>query len=258
MARREPRTEKVCLVTGATGGIGAAIAHRLAADGATVITTGRDRERGTALADHLRRSNAHTEFLAADLRDDDAITGLARHIADHYGRLDALILNAGVITFGNTCELATADFDDMIAVNVRAPWMCARTFAPILADGATVVVTASVSSFTHFPGEGVYCMTKAALIPLVHALVLEWAPRRIRVNALCPGIVAEHGMSHDALAASADPAAEQDRNDALTPLRRAASLQEIAAGAAYLCSDDSSFMTGQSLVIDGGLTIPRV
>jgi NAD(P)-dependent dehydrogenase (short-subunit alcohol dehydrogenase family) len=82
----------------------------------------------------------------------------------------------------------------MMAVNVRAPWMCARTLGPLLADGATVIVTASVSSFVQFPREGVYCMTKAALIPMVRDLALEFADRGIRVNALCPGIVAEQGM----------------------------------------------------------------
>ena len=101
-------------------------------------------------------------------------------------------------------------------------------------------------------------MSKAAVIPMVHALALEWAGRGIRVNALCPGIVADRGMSHDAVTASDDPAAELERNNAMTPLRRPASLEEIAAAAAYLASTESAFMTGQSLILDGGLTIPRV
>lgn len=249
---------KVAVITGASGGIGHAIASRFADEGATLVLAGHQRDDGEALATELRATGADAEFVCGDLRNDRAVDELAERVRTRHGQIDALVLNAGIIAFGATCDISRAEFDDMIAINVRAPWMCVRAMHDLLTDGAAVVATASVSSFVVFPGEGVYCMTKAAVIQLVRALALELAHRRIRVNALCPGIVAEAGMSHNALMASADPVAEQAHNDELTPLGRSASLAEIAEGAAYLASDDSSFMTGSSLVIDGGLTIPRV
>jgi NAD(P)-dependent dehydrogenase (short-subunit alcohol dehydrogenase family) len=251
-------TDKIAVITGATGGLGSAIAHRFAAEDATVVLTGRHPGKGARLTRTLRQAGGRAEFIAADLRRDEDIIDLVGAVCREYARVDALVLNAGVISFGDTCAISPNDFDDMIAVNVRAPWMLARTFEPLLTENASVIVTASVSSFTHFPGEGVYCMSKAAVIPMVHALALEWAGRGIRVNALCPGVVADRGMSHDAVTASDDPAAEQERNNAMTPLRRPASLEEIAAAAAYLASTESAFMTGQSLILDGGLAIPRV
>lgn len=258
MANAERLTGKIALITGATGGIGSAIAHRFANEGAKVVLTGRNADQGARLVRALQAHGGEADFVAADLRNDGDIESLGHYVRHRHGRVDSLVLNAGVITFGPTCDITPAEFDEMMAVNVRAPWMCARTFAPLLSDGAAVIITASVSSFTHFSGEGVYCMTKAALIPMAHALALEWAARGIRVNALCPGVVADAGMSHDAVVANADPAAEADRNNALTPLHRPAALDEIATGALYLASSDSSCMTGQHLILDGGLTVPRV
>lgn len=251
-------TGAVVVITGATGGIGRALAHRFAAEGATLVLTGRDTTAGDALAAELRRGGRSAEFLTADLRDDDHVRRLAEDVRHLHGRIDSLILNAGAITFGSTCEMDVADFDEMMAVNVRAPWLCVRALHNLLTDGATIVVTASVSSYVLFPGEGVYCMSKAALIPLVHVLALELAPRGIRVNALSPGIVGEAGISHQALTISSDPVAEQRRNDGMTPLGRTATMTEIADGAVFLAGRHSSFMTGQNLVLDGGLTIPRV
>jgi len=249
---------KIAVVTGATGGIGGAIARRFGAEGATLVLAGRNRQRGRELTDFLHSRGTQCDFWEGDLAVDQDIDTLTDTVRRLHGRVDTLVLNAGTIAFGAICDITTDEFDDMMRINVRAPWLCVRTMLPLLSDGATIVVTASVSSFTIFPGEGVYCMTKAALIPMVQALAIELGNRNIRVNALCPGVVAEAGMSHDAFAASPDPAGEQAHSNALTPLGRPATLDEIADGAIYLASDSSSFMTGSSITLDGGITIPRV
>jgi NAD(P)-dependent dehydrogenase (short-subunit alcohol dehydrogenase family) len=146
----------------------------------------------------------------------------------------------------------------MMDVNVRAPWLCVRALNSVLADRASIVATSSVSASTHFPGETVYCMSKAALTPFAHGLAVELGERGIRVNALCRGVIGGEGMSQDAINASSDPHTELAANIANTPLRRLGSLEEIADATVFLASDRSAFITGTNLVIDGGLTIPRI
>jgi NAD(P)-dependent dehydrogenase (short-subunit alcohol dehydrogenase family) len=249
---------KVALITGATSGIGKATARRFAAEGATLLLTGRDRNRARSLLAELEEAGTAAQFVLGDLGQDAAIDELAAVARDRYGRVDALVLNAGVITVAPLTDITTAQYDEMMNVNVRAPWLCVKAMHALLPAGGTITVTASVSSFTIFPGEGAYCMGKAAVIHMVRALAVELGARRIRVNALCPGIVAVEGMSQRLAESSADPAAELAHGDDETPLGRAATLEEIATGALFLASKQSSFMTGSSLVLDGGLTIPRV
>jgi NAD(P)-dependent dehydrogenase (short-subunit alcohol dehydrogenase family) len=248
---------KVAVITGATGGIGQALARRFAAEGASLLLTGRNAQACRRLTEELRASGTVCHSSVGDLCDMSYIDGLADLVREEFGRVDVLMLNAGAISFAPTCEMTPAEFDEMMAINVRAPWLCVRALHTLLADGASIVATASVSSHVVFPGEGGYCMSKAAVIQLVRSLAVELAPR-VRVNALCPGIVGEAGMSFDSAMKSSSPQSELERNDSLTPLGRAAALEEIASAALYLASSDSSFITGQSLTVDGGVTIPRV
>lgn len=248
---------KAAVITGATGGIGRALARKFAAEGASLLLAGRDTEKCQLLVAELRDAGATCHSIAGDIREESYVNSIAARAETEFGRLDVLMLNAGVISFAPTCEMTTAAFDDMMDVNVRAPWLCVRAMHPLLTTGSSVVATASVSSHVVFPNEAGYCMSKAAVIQMVRSLALELAPR-VRVNALCPGIVADAGMSFEAMISSESPEDEVARNDSLTPLARAATLDEIALAAIYLVSDDSSFITGQSLTVDGGLTIPRV
>jgi NAD(P)-dependent dehydrogenase (short-subunit alcohol dehydrogenase family) len=249
---------KVAVITGATGGIGAAIARRFAREGTSLVLAGRSRDRADALAAELRAADATVDVVIGDIRTDACVDALTDLVSREYGRIDVLVLNAGAITFAPTCDITPEQYDEMMAVNVRAPWMCVRGMHSLLADGASIVVTSSVSATTHFPGETVYCMSKAALTPLVQGLAIELGQRGIRVNALCPGVIGEAGMSQDAMNSSADPAAEATANAVYTPLARLGALAEIADATVFLASDQSSFITGTSLVIDGGLTIPRI
>lgn len=248
---------KVAVITGATGGIGEAIARRFAAEGANLLLAGRSAQACGHLTEDLRATGAVCHKAVGDLRDESYIEGLADLVRREFGRVDVLLLNAGTISFAPTCEMTTAEFDEMMAINVKAPWLCVRALHALLAEGASIVATASVSSHVIFPGEAGYCMSKAAVIQLVRSLAVELAPR-VRANALCPGIVGEAGMSFDAAMKSKTPENEFGRNNSLTPLGRSATLDEIASAAVFLASSDSSFITGQSLTVDGGVTIPRV
>jgi NAD(P)-dependent dehydrogenase (short-subunit alcohol dehydrogenase family) len=249
---------KVAVITGATAGIGRATAMRFGAEGATLLLCGRNRGRADALLAELRASGVSADFLLGDIRSEDFVAELADTVRNRHGRIDSMVLNAGVISVGKLWEITPEQYDDMMEVNVRAPWLCIRQMHGLLADGATVIVTGSVSSFAIFPGEGVYCMTKAAVIQMVRTLALELADRRIRVNALCPGVIGGGGMSQDGFDSTPDPVAEARAAAEITPLGRVGTLEEVANGALFLASDESSFMTGTSLLLDGGIIIPRV
>lgn len=249
---------KIAVITGATAGIGQAIASRFAAEGATLLLCGRNRERADSVLAELRASGANADFLLGDIRSEDFVAELGETVRARYGRIDSLVLNAGVISVGKLWETTPEQYDEMMEVNVRAPWLCVRQLHTLLADHATVIATGSVSSFSIFPGEGVYCMTKAAIIQMVRTLALELADRKIRVNALCPGVIGGGGMSQDSFDATDDPDGEADAAAAITPLGRVGTLQEVADGALFLASNESTFMTGTSLLLDGGIIIPRV
>lgn len=255
MGQLEGRT---ALITGATNGIGRAIAQRFAAEGAKLLLTGRNAERAQSLLDELQAAGTEAHFVLGDLRDEGFIDEIADAAVAHFGQLDIMALNAGVITYAPLAETTPDQYDEMMNVNVRAPWLCIRRMQALLADHASLMVTGSVSSFVVFPGEGVYCMTKAAVIQMVRTLALELADRKIRVNALCPGVIGGGGMTQESFDASADPAEEEAASAAMAPLGRVGTLSEIASGALFLASSESSFMTGNSLILDGGVTIPRV
>ncbi|SEB33219.1 SDR family NAD(P)-dependent oxidoreductase [Rhodococcus koreensis] len=246
-------TGRVAVVTGATGGLGAAIARRFASEGADLVLTGRRLVQGEALASELRSTGVRVDFIAGDLSDAHAVDALAASVESLHRRIDILVLNAGVISYGPFWSTTPEEFDRMFSVNVRAPWLCARRMHTMLSSGSSVIVMGSISSFTAYPDESVYCMTKSAVIQLVRGMARELADRRIRVNALCPGIVGEAGMSQDAVAASANPVAVAADNDSTVPLGRPAALDEIANGAVFLASEESSYMTGSHLVLDGGI-----
>lgn len=248
---------KVAVITGATSGIGRAIATRFADEGATLLLCGRDRGRAQSLLSELNDSGADARFLLGDIRSDQFVAEVSESVRDLYGQIDCLVLNAGVYSVGRLWEITPEQYDDMMTVNVRAPWLCIKHLHHQLSEGATVVTLGSVSSFAVFEGEGVYCMTKAAVLQMTRMLALELADRRIRVNALCPGMIGGGGMTQNSFDASADPDSGRRALEAVTPMGRLGTLEEVADGAVFLASDESSFMTGSSLLLDGGIIIPR-
>ncbi|RFS87384.1 SDR family oxidoreductase [Actinomadura spongiicola] len=246
---------KVAVITGATSGIGEAMARRFAAEGAALVVNGRRAERGEALAAELRDGGTDVEVVTGDAADAATATAIAERARAAYGRIDVLALNAGVITYASLWEIEEDDVDAMLSVNLKSPWLVAKACHHLVRDGGSVIVTASVSSFDVYPGEGIYGMTKAGVLHLAKAMAQELAPRRIRVNALCPGFVGEAGMAHDVISASDDPEALTREYLAVTPLGRACTLREVTDSALFLAGDASTFMTGTSLVLDGGLLV---
>ena len=247
---------KIAVVTGATSGFGAAIARLFAAEGASLVLGGRRSDAGQALVTELRRAGADVRFVAGDVGDEHDAQALADCTREAHGRIDVLVLNAG-IGFPGTgpfWEVTPDDFDQVFRTNVRGAWLCARAAAPLMGRGGSIVVMASMNSYIVYPGETVYSASKGAALQLARGMAGDLAERGVRVNALCPGIC-ETPLTRWFIDGSDDPTATEAEYNALSPLGRMGTAEEIARATLFLATDESSFCTGASLLADGGVTI---
>jgi NAD(P)-dependent dehydrogenase (short-subunit alcohol dehydrogenase family) len=239
---------QVALVTGGSQGIGWGISSALAAAGADVVIANRNIETGNAAAAKLRDEGHRAEFVGTDLSDDTAINSLFAEVARRHGHLDVLVNNAGIVVRGQADALPTSDWDRQLAVNLRAPWLCARAAAELMThpDGGRIINIASLNAVRPGQNKFAYGVSKAGLVQLTRALATEWAPRQITVNAIAPGMIAAPRLDR-----TLDDAA---RNSAISriPLGRAGTIDEVGALALFLASGASGYITGQVIIVDGG------
>ena len=234
--------EPTALVTGATSGIGRAVAVRLAEDGFRVLVHGRDLERGAEVIDEIEKNAGRAEFLAADLVDVRAIEQLAISAGD----VDVLVNNAGFSWFGPTADLKADTFDALFAANVRSAYYLVAALGPKMAKRGqgSIINLGSMSGQIGLAGGAAYGATKAALAALTRAWAAEFSPRGVRVNTIAPGPVYTGG-------------AVAERTTALgetTLLARAAQAEEIADVIAFLASPAAAYITGAVIPADGGRT----
>jgi len=242
-------TGRIALVTGASRGIGAAIARALDAAGARVVLAARDADALGSVANELRHDPV---VLAADLGDADAVVDLAdRALSATSGRLDILVNNAAHARRVSLADTDAALIDTMLAVNVRAPLLLVRQLVDAIADGGagSIVNLTSISGIVGTPNRAAYGASKAALDSITRSLAIDLGPRGVRVNAVAPGVVdtdlwAKNKQIPEAVASTT----------ALTPLRRWATPEDIADVVAWLASDASRFVTGETVHADGGMT----
>ena len=228
---------RVALVTGANKGIGRAIAERLLRDGfALGFAT---REPDEEIANELRALGEVHE-VSGDLTDAEVPVRLVREVAEHFGRLDVLVNNAGLSTAKPALELTVEDFDQTFDVDVRAAFLASQEAARRMTDGGVIVNITSVHEHIPRPGFAVYAPAKAALGMLTRSLALELAPK-IRVVAVAPGAIA---TERNVEASELDPE---------IPLGRPGTTEEVAAAVAWLVSDEASYVTGASFLVDGGM-----
>ncbi len=235
------------LVTGATSGIGRAVARTLAEHGAQVILSGRDPERGTRAVGEIRAAGGTADFVAADLDGRDSVLALAGRATElGRGHVDVLVNNAGIFPFGPTDATEETDFDRVIATNLKAPYFLVAALAPAMAErghGAIVNVSTMVAEFGA-AGMGLYGASKAALVLLTKSWAAEYGPRGVRVNAVSPGPTRTEGTA--GMGEALDELASQG------PAGRPATVDEIAEAVAYLASPRASFVHGATLAVDGG------
>lgn len=242
----------VALVTGAATGIGHAIALSFARAGCNVVVADRDAERGEQAAAEVRALGRRALFVACDVADPQQVHVLHERAMSTFGAIDAACNNAGIE--GETAPLAECtleNFDRVIAVNLRGLFLCMREQLRIMAprkQGAIVNI-ASVAGLVGFTGLPAYCASKGGVVQLTRTAAIEYAEIGVRVNAVCPGAIKTEMIDR---ITHKDPAAEKQFG-ALHPMGRMGTAQEIADTVVFLCSPQASFITGQTLAVDGGL-----
>ncbi|MEJ0028800.1 MAG: SDR family NAD(P)-dependent oxidoreductase [Rhizomicrobium sp.] len=271
---------KVAVITGGASGIGLAAVERFVAEGARVVFCDLDPAQGRALAasgsaklHHARRVEGgpndgraiaerlgpRARFVAADVTDKASFGAAIQDAVDAFGGLDILVNNAGVGGGELSVEACSEDtFDRTVAVNLRGPWLGMKLAFPHLRarGGGAIVTTSSISALMGMPGQGAYGASKAGVLQLTRVAAMEGAADFIRVNAVCPGgIVTPIIYENPALGRTLDAEAVRQAMAGAQPLPRAGLPDDIAGAILWLASDEASFVTGQAIVVDGGLSV---
>ena len=246
------REGKVALVTGASGGIGLATARRFAEAGASVALCARRAALIDEEAERLTAAGLKALAVPADVSDGAQVGAMVARVVEHFGRLDYAVNNAGVINERQPAhEIPEEEWDRLISVNLTAVWLCMKheLAQMVRQESGAIVNLSSVAGLRAAPLLAAYNASKHGVVGLSKGTGVEYASQGIRVNAICPGWV-ETPMT-------ADYASDPERHRGMVasePIGRLAQPEEIAATAVWLCSDAASFITGQALAVDGGMT----
>lgn len=244
---------RVALITGGTSGIGRAIAAGFAAEGARVVASGRNRQRGATLLGEIEAAGGDGAFFAADLTTAAACDQLVADTVDRFGKLDILVNSAGVFPLAPSHEVTEEDFHRTIDANLKSAFFCGQAaIRHLLArgQGGRIINLASIAGLIGFPTTAIYSATKAAMIGLTQVWAVEYAPSHINVNAIAPGNI-ETPMN-EGLRADPDYLANLIAN---TPAGRNGQTSDIVPTAILLASDEGDFFCGATLVIDGGWVV---
>jgi NAD(P)-dependent dehydrogenase (short-subunit alcohol dehydrogenase family) len=240
---------KVAVVTGGTSGIGLAIAKRFAQEGAKVAVTGRNQQ---AIDKAIAEIGSNGLGIQGDVSSLTDLTRIYQTVEDHFGKVDTLVVNAGVYILAPLADFTEEQFDQVSDINFKGAFFSVQKALPVLKDGASVVLVSSTVNGKGVPNHAAYSATKAAVRSLARSFSAELLDRKIRVNALTPGPV-DTPVFATVTGSAEGAAAMKEAMGNFTPVKRVAQAEELAAAALYLASDDSSFMLGAELLLDGGV-----
>jgi NAD(P)-dependent dehydrogenase (short-subunit alcohol dehydrogenase family) len=244
---------KVALITGGASGIGRATALLFGHEGAAVAITDIDQQGGESIASEIVASGGRAVFEAADVTSSADCRRVVERVVREFGNIHILFNNAGIIRRASVVELAEEDWDRVMAVNVKSIYLLSREVIPVMAKvgGGSIINTASGWGLAGGPRAAVYCASKGAVVLLTKAMAIDHGPQKIRVNCICPGDT-DTAMLRNEAEQLGQPGDRFLAEAAHRPLGRVGKPEEIAQAALYLASDASSFVTGTSLVVDGG------
>ena len=244
---------KVAMVTGGASGIGKATALLFASEGASVAIVDIDEELGEAVEREITNAGGKAIFIRCDVTNSNDCHNAVDRTVDEFGGIDILFNNAGIIRRASVVDTTEEEWDRVMAVNVKSVFLCSKYAIPVMAKagGGVIVNTASGWGLVGGKNAASYCASKAAVVNLTKAMAIDHGPQGIRVNAVCPGDTATDMLRSEAQQLGA-PTEKFFEEAADRPLGRIGSPEEIARAVLFLASDDSSFVTGTALVVDGG------
>jgi 3-oxoacyl-[acyl-carrier protein] reductase len=246
-------TDRVAIVTGAAGGIGAATAQRLAAEGAHVVLADRDEDGARAAASAIEAAGGKAYALPVDVTSADQVDALVDTVVERSGRLDVLVNNAGMTRDNLLFRMSEDEWDAVIDVNLKSVFLCTRAAQRhMVAARAGRVVNLSSRSALGNRGQANYSAAKAGIQGLTATMATELGPFGISVNAVAPGYIATEMTRATARRQGLEPAELEEATAQRTPLRRVGTPEDVASVVAFLASDDAAYVSGQTLYINGG------
>ena len=252
-------SNKVAIITGATSGIGKAAAILFAQEGAQVVITGRRRALGEGVVSEIQALGGVCQFIQADHTDPEACSRVVEKTLTAYGRIDILFNNAGIVTSGTAETVTEEDWHNTLAINVTAVWRMSRLVIPIMRELGKGVIVNNGSDWAVVGAQDAlpYAVSKGAVAQMTRSMALDHAHENIRVNAVCPGDTFVERWLEKGYFEESDPVTREQalaESAAYIPMKRFADPMEIAKAVLFLASDDSSFITGHLLLVDGGNT----
>jgi NAD(P)-dependent dehydrogenase (short-subunit alcohol dehydrogenase family) len=245
-------TGKTAIVTGATSGMGRGIAELFAAEGASVVVGGREAVRGHAVVDGIKARGGAAVFVGGDIALVETNQRLVDEAIRHFGDIDILVPNAGILGLGGIKDAPLETWQRTLDVNLNAVYYLIKLALPRMREsGGSIVVNGSIAAYKAFPNHPAYCASKGALIALVRQLAIDLAPK-IRVNILCPGQV-DTPLLWESASAFPNPETVVQDVAARIPLKRLGTPADIAKAALFLACNDSAWITGTALTVDGGV-----
>lgn len=240
---------KTAIVTGAKQGIGRGIALTLAKAGAKVVVADLDLAQSQAVADEIAALGGQALAVKCDVSQLAEVQAMIQAAKDKFGSLDILVNNAGIFPFIAFEKMTEADWDKVMDVNLKSLFFTCQEALKVMPEGGRIINISSIASLVGFSGLTHYCASKGAMNAFVRALALEVASRKITVNNVAPGAIDTPG------ATGAQDEAAKKQTEAIIPLSRYGQPEDIAAAVAFLASDGASYITGQTIVVDGGWTL---
>ena len=248
--------DKIAVVTGGSRGIGLGIAELYVKEGATVIIANRNPEQGKQAADNLSTTGGKAVSIPTDVSKIKQVENLISEVIDRYKRIDILCNNAGIGLLRSVIDTTEEEWDRVIGINLKGAFLCSKYAIPEMLknNGGSIINMASTASFIAFQNDAAYCASKGGLLMLTKQMALDYARHNIRVNCICPGFIVTPELEHY-LSQHKDPEAARREVENLHPVGRLGLPVDVAHAALYFASDESTFVTGSSLVIDGGMLV---